>query len=193
MPPETTAEQDAREALAAHPFPQTPWVKVTDEGIVIATGYSEALNRLLRWMPKAKWRADRRSWLIPFSSAEALRAVLPEITRLADAAQELDEPETSLREARPRTAPAAASEAANHLHDRLREAAELLHGVDWPAVLAKEFPDPSVSEGIAKERALDPSDPIFTELAARLRRKAEALNLAAERLEESLRLARRGA
>ncbi|WOJ88992.1 hypothetical protein RZS28_14430 [Methylocapsa polymorpha] len=193
MPPETTAEQDAREALAKHPFPQTPWVKVADEGIVIAAGYSEALNRLLRWMPKAKWRADRRSWLIPFSSAEALRAVFPEITRLADAAQELDEPDTRLREARPQAEPVAAGEPAGHLQDRLREAMELLHGEDWRAALAKEFPNPAVSEAIAKKRALDPADPIFAELAARLRRNAEALNLAAERLEESLRPAHDGA
>lgn len=179
MPLETTAERDAREALARHPFPQTPWVKIADEGIIIAAGYSEALNRLLRWMPKARWRSDKRSWLVPFSSAEAVRAVLPEIIRLADAAQELDGPTTGRPTPPPQAEAAAAGDAANLLNARLKEAAELLHGADWPAALGGEH--------------ADPASPIFADLAARLRRKAEALNLAADRLEESLRLARGGA
>ncbi|WP_156898077.1 hypothetical protein [Methylocapsa acidiphila] len=170
MPPEIDAERAAREALASNPFPPTPWVRIVDEGIVIATGYSEALNRLLRWMPKAKWRANKRSWLLPFSSAEALRAVLPEIARLADAAQELDEPAA--------IGSGVASTAARAAPDQWRthvlEAAELLHGPDWETALGAA-PDALAESAIA------------VDLAAGLRRKADAFARAAERLEQGLR------
>lgn len=183
MPPDIDAEQKAREALTSNPFPQTPWVKVTDEGVVIAAGYSEALQRLLRWVPKAKWRTSQRSWLIPFSGAEAVRAVLPEITRLAEAAQELDTPETGPVRTRDMQAdPLEANPLA-----RLTEAALTLYGADWRAALAGEFDGASVAEWLAGRRALDPADGIFSALAARLRRQAEALNRAADRLEVSPR------
>lgn len=180
MQTESTAEQDAREALALRPFPQTPWVKVADEGIIIVTGYSEALNRLLRWMPKAKWRANQRSWLVPFSSAEAVRAVLPEIIRLADAAQELDEPAARDGEAGP------AIGAADRLETSFAEAAKLLFGADWRTSLAREFNDSSLADG----RSPEPDNPVFAEVVMRLRRKAQALEQAAVRLEKNLRLAR---
>ncbi len=171
MPPEPSTEQDARQALAANPFPPTPWVKIGDDGIIVATGYSDALNRLLRWMPKAKWRPGKRSWLIPFSSAEALRAVLPELIRLAEAARELEAPEMSRAEAKSSDA----SDSGGQLQVRFAEAAELLHGANWRAALAGE-----------------PGDATFTEVIDLLRRKAEALNLAADRLEESVHAPRGG-
>jgi len=86
-----TAEERARDAFLSNPFPASPWVKIEKDGIAIATGYSEALERLLRWVPKARWRRDTRSWHVPFSGADAVRAVLPEVIRLAEAAQELDD------------------------------------------------------------------------------------------------------
>jgi hypothetical protein len=176
MPPGTNAEQKAREALTSNPFPQTPWVNVTEEGIVIATGYSEALQRLLRWVPKAKWRTTQRSWLIPFSGAEAVRAVLPEISRLADAAQELepaaaDPVKTKTIEADPLAC--------------LTEAAFNLYGADWQAALAGEFASAPVTEWMANRRPIDPADAIFPALAARLRGKAKSLNQAADRLDAS--------
>jgi len=175
MPPEPTAEQKAREALASNPFPPTPWVTVTDEGILIATGYSEALNRLLRWVPKAKWRQDKRCWLIPLSGAEAVRAVLPEITRIADAAQELNE-----------VAAPAAGNAGNHPREPFVEAAELLHGADWRDCLVREFgasAPPDSSEGW---KTLDLDRSVASALVEGLRRKAQALAAAADRLEASL-------
>lgn len=175
MPTDAITEQKARAAFAENPFPQTPFVTVTEDGIVIATGYSEALHRLLRWVPKAKWRASERSWLVPFSGADAVRAVLPEISRLADAARELDE-----------AAPAGDVRRTETDADRLArlvEAAELLHGSDWRAALVRDHPEKPIADWIEGKLGLDPSDGIFADLAARLRRKAEASRLAADRLE----------
>ncbi|WP_036261534.1 hypothetical protein [Methylocapsa aurea] len=180
MPSETIAEQKAREALAANPFPPTPWVTVTNEGIVIATGYSEALNRLLRWVPNAKWRPARRSWVIPLSGAEAVRAVLPEITRLADAAQELDEVAPA-----PSAAPAAAVPN-NDPTIALAKAAELLHGPNWRGILEQKPSDAPVLEWIAGQRSPDPADPRLAAFIAGLRAKAEALAQAADQIEASL-------
>ena len=80
------SEDEAREILGV--TASTPYVTVTAQGIVIASGYSEALARLLRWVPKATWRTDKRAWVVPLAGADAVRSVLPEIIRLAEAAAE---------------------------------------------------------------------------------------------------------
>jgi hypothetical protein len=178
MPPEMTAEQKARDALAMNPFPPTPWVTVTEEGIFIAAGYSEALNRLLRWVPKAKWRQDKRRWMIPLSGAEAVRAVLPEITRLAEAAQELNAAETPAK--------AGPSEAEPLSPGLLAEAAALLYGPDWRAALARDFGEAAAAGWAGRQDAFVPGDGLVAALVAGLRRKAEALALAADRIEAGL-------
>lgn len=175
MPIDTTSEEKARLALAANPFPPTPLLDITDEGIVIATGFSEALHRLLRWVPNARWRAAQRSWLVPYSGAEAVRAVLPEIIRLADAARDLDDA--------PSPSPTRRADAWTDGRDRLGEAAELLFGSDWKAALAHEYPDTSLVEWIEGAPSPAPGDLVFTDLASALRRKAEIMKRAAERLE----------
>ena len=81
-------EDDARAALAAHPLPANPWVTVGADAILIRAGYTDTLERLLRWVPKARWRADLRCWSVPLAGAELVRSVLPEISRLAEAMQE---------------------------------------------------------------------------------------------------------
>jgi hypothetical protein len=170
MPSDASNEAKARADLAANPFPETPLVTVTSEGIIIATGFSEALHRLLRWVPKARWRATERSWLVPFSGAEAVRAVLPEIARLADAARDLDEPAGS--------APQGADR-----HRILEEAAKLLYGEDWRAALLRDNPAASAGDGLMDMADLAAKDSILADLAARLRRKAESMTRAAERLD----------
>ena len=80
------SEDEAREILGV--TASTPYVTVTAQGIVIASGYSEALARLLRWVPKATWRTDQRAWVVPLAGADAVHSVLPEIIRLAEAAAE---------------------------------------------------------------------------------------------------------
>ncbi|ACB94771.1 hypothetical protein [Beijerinckia indica] len=169
------SEAKAHAALMANPFPPSPWISIGPDGIIIATGYSEALNRLLRWVPKAKWRPDKRCWLVPFSGAEAMRAVLPEITRLADATQELAEAE----------ARHFAGEQPPFAH--LTEAAERLYGSDWPQKLAEET---GLGAGRVTEwrqanaESLTAHDPIFSELIRRMRKKAADLITGADRLEE---------
>lgn len=79
-----TDEEQARAILGG----DSGFVRVAAQGIIIASGYSEALARLLRWVPKASWRPEMRAWLVPFAGADAVRSVLPEIQRLAEAAAE---------------------------------------------------------------------------------------------------------
>lgn len=174
---DTTSEQKAREALAANPFPEVPWVRIRDDGIAVVTGYSEALHRLLRWVPNARWRQSERCWIVPFSGAEAVRAVLPEITRLAEAAQELDGP----------VSPRAETTARPDLLPRFIEAAALLHGPDWRLTLQREAAaGDRIADWIDGRSVPDAADPLLTDLAAKLRRKAAALTRAAEQLEAGL-------
>ncbi|WP_051955406.1 hypothetical protein [Beijerinckia mobilis] len=169
-------EAKARAALTANPFPPSPWISVGDEGIIIATGYSEALNRLLRWVPKARWRPDRRCWLVPFSGAEAVRAVLPEIIRLADATQELADAEA--RHKAGERKPAA----------YLAEAAERLYGADWPHQLTQETglsPERLAAWQTGEQQPVV-NDPLFSELIRRMRKRATELINGADQLEEWL-------
>lgn len=168
------SEQKAREALDRNPFPELPWIRIRADAIAIATGYSEALHRLLRWVPKAQWRVSERCWIVPFSGAEAVRAVLPEITRLAEAARELDDPVAHQ---------AAVKTNAPDLLEVVVEAAALLYGPDWRAALVREAAGGRIADWLEGRSALDPSDPLIADLTSRLRTKAMALIKAAERLE----------
>lgn len=177
MSNDTTSELKAREALARNPFPDVPWIRLEDDGIAIVTGYSEALHRLLRWVPKARWRVSERCWLVPFSGAEAVRAVLPEIMRLAEAARELDAPVAQ---------DLASKSGAPDLLEAFVAAAALLHGPDWRAVLGGESAGGRILDWLEGRAGPDPSDPLVADLAAKLRQKASALSRAAERLEAGL-------
>lgn len=168
----TTSEHEAREALARNPFPDLPWIRIEDDGIAIVTGYSEALHRLLRWVPKAQWRVSERRWLVPFSAAEAIRAVLPEITRLAEAARDLDGPVA----ARPASVPGTAD-----LLEAFVEGAALLYGPSWRAALARD--GEQIADWLDGRTAPNPGDPLVSSLASGLRQKASAFVQAAERLE----------
>ncbi len=86
---------------------------------------------------------------------------------------------------------------AEPLQARLIEAAELLHGADWRAALASAPGDASVAQWAAQGSA--PARPpasgdasVAAEMAARLRRKAEALIRAADRLDQTARAGRDG-
>jgi len=172
MPKIKLTEDEAREALAANPLPRTPWVTVEADGIAIHTGFSEALLRLLRWVPQAKWRPDKRRWHVPFAGANAIRAVLPEITRLADAAQELDETQAAER----RLSDAATGDAPHksEAHERLAEAARLLYGAEWTAPLARATKqDPAFVAGwINGSVPIDASYGVFQDLVVLLRQRA---------------------
>jgi hypothetical protein len=183
MPKIKLTEEEARAALAANPLPQTPWVTVEADGIAINTGFSEALLRILRWVPQAKWRPDKRRWHVPFAGANAIRSVLPEITRLADAAQELDETQTAER----RLSDAATSDVPHksEAHQRLAEAARLLYGAEWTAPLARAAKlDPAFVAGwINGSVPIDASYGVFQDIVVLLRERAAEVAAAAESLE----------
>jgi hypothetical protein len=183
MPKIKLTEDEARAALAANPLPQTPWVTVEADGIAINTGFSEALLRILRWVPQAKWRPDKRRWHVPFAGANAIRSVLPEITRLADAAQELDDTQVAERQLIH-----AASGDAPHLseaHQRLAQAAKLLYGTEWTAPLARAAKlDPAFVAGwVNGSVPIDASYGIFQDMLRLMRDRAAEIASAADALE----------
>jgi hypothetical protein len=182
MPKIKLTEEEARAALEANPLPQTPWVTVEADGIAINTGFSEALLRILRWVPQAKWRPDKRRWHVPFAGANAIRSVLPEITRLADAAQELDETQTAERRLSDETIGDVPHK--SEAHKRLADAARLLYGAEWTAPLAREAKlDPAFVAGwVNGSVPIDASYGVFQDVIALLRRRAAEITAAADEL-----------
>ncbi len=154
------SEDEAREILGV--TASTPYVTVTAQGIVIASGYSEALARLLRWVPKATWRRDKRAWVVPLAGADAVRSVLPEIIRLAEAAVEE-------RHAERATAPSNNETFGKDWLGALSQAAT--RGSDAIAALAGTSIDGRADRGP------------LTSIAGALRREAAKLLGAADRLE----------
>jgi hypothetical protein len=183
MPKIKQTEDEARVALAANPLPQTPWVTVEADGIAINTGFSEALQRLLRWVPQAKYRPEKRRWHVPFAGANAIRSVLPEITRLADAAQELDE--TQVAERRLIGSIENDSPHKSEAHERLADAARLLYGAEWTAPLARAAKlDPAFVAGwVNGSVPIDASYGVFKDLVALMRGHAAEIEAAADGLE----------
>lgn len=90
-------EARARDALAFEPLPFSRWVTVGERGIYVKTHYSEPLSQFLRSLPNAEWIADKRKWKLPFTSADAIRAALPELERLAGEASDRADLETERR------------------------------------------------------------------------------------------------
>jgi len=180
-------EAEARQALLDNPLPQTPWVTVEADGIAINTGFSEALMRVLRWVPNAQWRPEKRRWHIPFAGANAIRSVLPEITRLADAAFELDETQRAERQRSQGAGQGTAGDlpATGEAHMKLAEAARLLYGAEWTAPLAREAKvDPAFVAGwINGSLPIDASYGVFGDLADLMRMKAAKILQAADALE----------
>jgi hypothetical protein len=182
MPKIKLTEDEARAALEANPLPQTPWVTVEADGIAINTGYSEALLRILRWVPQAQWRPDKRRWHVPFAGANAIRSVLPEITRLADAAQELDDTQTAER----RLTEEAKGDGPHksEAHKRLADAARLLYGAEWTAPLARAAQlDPAFVAGwVNGSVPIDASYGVFLDLVGLLRQRAAEITATADEL-----------
>ncbi len=156
------SEDKAREILSAAGLPPTPFIAVTPEGIIIASGYSEALARLLRWVPKAKWRPDKRAWFVPLAGADAMRSVLPEIIRLAEAAVE------ERREEKANTASAANA-----------------FGKEWLAALSQTVTRGSEAIAALTQSAAPPSSDRreMENLVTSLRGEAAKARRAADRLE----------
>lgn len=180
-------DDEARAALVAHPFPANRWVRVVDDAIVIQAGYSETLQRMLRWVPQARWRADLRCWQVPLAGAELVRSVLPEISRLAEAMEE----EAVLPAEPPQTAATGVTNTPETDQARtwFRDAARLLYGSDWQRETARALGRDEaalacwlVGEGVAEA----PPDQLLAEMLALMRSRAKAVLHAADRLEMRL-------
>lgn len=182
-------DDDAKAALRERPFPANPWVTVGEDAIHIRAGYSETLQRMLRWVPNARWQAERRGWVVPLAGAELVRSVLPEISRLAEAMQEDD--------AAGRAAPAVAATSAG-TPDRaddtrarrlFRDAARSLYGSDWQRDTARALQRDEAAlacwmagEGVAEA----PPQQLLDEMLALMRRRAAEMLRAADALERAM-------
>lgn len=182
------SEEEAKAKLAANPFPANPWVEVGDEAIIIKAGYSETLQRMLRWVPQARWRADLRCWSVPLAGAELVRSVLPEISRLAEAMQEMP--------SRPILDTPDDLESPLDVHARgwFRDAARLLYGSDWQRETARALNRDEaalacwlVGEGVAEAAP----EQLLEEMLALMRARAAAIDTAADALAQKIARSRR--
>jgi hypothetical protein len=187
------SDDDARAALAALPFPANPWVQVTDEAVLIKAGYNEAMQRMLRWVPQARWRRDLRCWWVPLSGAELVRSVLPEISRLAEAMHEEAGTVVAARTAVVDSAspPSEPDDTTPEAHARraFRDAARLLYGSDWQRETAHALGRDEaalacwlVGQGVAEA----PAAQLLNEMLALMRRRAADIAAAAEVLHARL-------
>lgn len=185
-----------RAALAANPFPPNPWVQVTDDGIIIKAGYSDTLQRMLRWVPKVRWVPAKRQWEVPLSGAELIRSVLPEISRLAEAThEEFGAP--SLPPKEPAASPSASdSDAPKPLldpntseRDLFRNAARFLFGSDWQRDTARALgrDEHTLACWLVGETVLE-DDPqvLLHEMLALMHRRSAAIASAADQLAQAL-------
>lgn len=193
-----TAEDSARAALAANPFPPNPWVRLADDGIVIRAGYSEALHRMLRWVPKVKWVPEKRHWWVPLSGAELIRSVLPEISRLAEAThEEFGAPLAPARETLPAEKEETLSGAPSQPifdpgapeRDLFRNAARFLFGSDWQRDTARALgrDEATLACWLVGEKVVE-DDPrvLLNEMLALMHRRAAAIGAAADQLAEAI-------
>ncbi len=168
-----SAEEKARATLAANPFPPSPFVQVVDDVIVIRSGFSEQLLQLLRWVPNVRWRPEKRCWTVPLSGAGAVRAVLPEILRLAEATQ--PRPSGVLEQA-----DGAASDGASAAPDLFRKAARLIFGGDWQRDSARALnrDEAALAGWLAGVSDLEDPQTLLKDMLALMRRRA--VDIAAE-------------
>jgi hypothetical protein len=184
------SSEDIQATLAQHPFPDNPWVKVTDAGVLIQAGYSETLQRMLRWVPGASWRSDLRAWLVPLAGMELVRSVLPEISRLAEAMQEERDPATAAPSFRPSVpSPAGSPSGSQQSRQWFRDAARLLYGSDWLRETANALGRDEaalacwlVGEGVAEA----PEPVLLKDMLALMQRRADAIQRAAADLGQAL-------
>lgn len=202
-------DEQARAALAANPFPANPWVRVTDDAILIKAGYSDTLHRMLRWVPKVEWQPAQRQWRVPLAGAELIRSVLPEISRLAEATHEevhaplpvngkppaavepADSSPVTPHDSPRRVFPANASD-----EELFRNAARFLFGTDWQRDTARALgrEEANLACWLAGLKVAE-DDPavLLNEMLELMRRRSIAITAAANRLAEALETRRASA
>ncbi len=183
---------DIQATLASHPFPDNPWVKVTSDGVIIQAGFSDTLQRMLRWVPGARWRPELRAWLVPLAGVELVRSVLPEISRLAEAMHEERVAEAALRPPAPTAVDAGpgADTASRQARRWFRDAARLLYGSDWQRETAHALgrDEPALACWLAGEGVAEaPEAVLLQEMLSLMHRRAKAIQAAAAELANGLR------
>ncbi|WP_245257497.1 hypothetical protein [Methylocapsa acidiphila] len=144
--------------------------------IVIRSGFSEQLLALLRWAPHVQWRPEKRHWTVSLAGANAVRAALPEILRLAELTQ-------------PKLAEGAAAAEANlSAPDLFRRAARLAFGGDWQrdAARALDRDESALAGWLAGERDLEDAPALLSDMLGLLRRRSAAIAAEADRLAAAL-------
>lgn len=169
-------EEKARAKLAADPLPESPYLQVGDEAILIKCGFSEQLLQLLRWIPKLEWRPELRSWSVPISAAETLRELLPEVLRLAEATEEIGARKV------------AEAEAPQSAEELFKSAARLLFGSDWQRETARALgrDETALARFLLGERALEDAAQLYADMLTLMRRRAAEIAAAADRFAEEL-------
>jgi hypothetical protein len=165
-------------AKTAEPLPASPYLQVNEERILIKCGFSEQLLQLLRWVPKLEWRPDLRGWTVPISAIETLRAVLPEVLRLAEATEEPNA----------RQAPASELDNAQSAEDLFKAAARLLFGSDWQRETARALgrDETTLARFLLGERSLEDADQLYADMLALMQRRASDIAAAADRFAQAL-------
>ncbi len=171
-------EEKARAKLAADPLPQSRYLQVGEDQILIKCGFSEQLLQLLRWVPRLEWRPDLRGWTVPITAAETLRSVLPEVLRLAEATEEMD--------ARPQAA--AEPEATISAEEHFKTAARLLFGSDWQRETARALgrDETALARFLLGERTLEDAELLYADMLNLMQKRAQEIGAAAERFKLAL-------
>lgn len=180
-------DEEALARLATHPLPANPWVYATDRAIIIKAEYTDTIERLLRWAPKARWSARHRCWIVPLANLELVRSILPELSRLAEAMQaEPVAAEAAGTEALPSDA-TASDETARKL---FRDNARLLYGSDWQRETARALGrEEAALAGWLIGQGVQEAPPavLLGEMLALMRRRVTEIAAAADTLENQLR------
>jgi hypothetical protein len=180
------SDEQARAALAANPFPPSPWLEVTGDVIVIKCGFSEQLLQLLRWVPNVQWRPEKRHWTVPLRGAEAVRAILPEILRLSEATQERKAKSSADAGALGADASpllGAPDSVANlSTPDLFKAAARLLFGTDWQRDTARALQrdEAALARWLAGDKDLEDAATLLGEMRDLMRRRAGEIAKAAD-------------
>lgn len=179
-------DEEALARLAIHPLPANPWVYATDRAIIIKAEYTDTIERLLRWVPKTRWSARHRCWIVPLSGLELVRSILPELSRLAEAMQaqpmaaEVDGSTTLPLDAM------ASDETARQL---FRDNARLLYGSDWQRETARALDrnEAALAGWLVGLGVIEaPPAVLLGEMLALMRRRVVDIAAAADMLERQL-------
>jgi hypothetical protein len=120
----------------------------------------------LRWVPNLRWRPEKCCWTVPLSGAAAVRAVLPEILRLAEATQ----PRPS---GLPEQAGGAVSQGSS-APDLFRKAARLVFGGDWQRDSSRALnrDEAALARWLAGESDLEDPQTLLEDMVRVMRRRA---------------------